>query len=433
MTASRRALAALALAVLTVVGPTVPAHADDVSASGTISGQVLAPVVQPDGSMQLEPWQQTQIQIYSAPNTDPVFATTVLADTDGRYSLDVPDGTYTVCFRPRGGYLYQCAGGAYLRSRSSTVTVDGDALTVNETLVPSASISGTISDAVSGASSWQLETIAVPAGASVGAVPTADDSPGAGGAYRLAPLVPGDYLVEFAGPESYRTAYYAGPGQTTIDLEQARPIHVDAGQAITGLDGTIAYSPSHFTDLDGDPFAAQIAALGESGVLHGWADGTFRPGEPVHRDAMAAFLYRLAHSLSTGDAWHPAFRDATAIGVLPGDFPSPFFDEIEWAHAVGIAEGYPDGTFRPQDPISRDAMAAFLYRAAGSPAFTPPATPTFRDVTPQNDSFFTEIEWMAANHITTGYPDGTYRPQAPVARDAMAAFLARFPGRPPAE
>ena len=39
-------------------------------------------------------------------------------------------------------------------------------------------------------------------------------------------------------------------------------------------------------------FYKEIAWLAEQGITKGWDDGTYRPGEPIHRDAMAAFLYR---------------------------------------------------------------------------------------------------------------------------------------------
>jgi len=70
-------------------------------------------------------------------------------------------------------------------------------------------------------------------------------------------------------------------------------------------------------------------------------------------------------------------------------------------------------------------MAAFLYRFAGEPAFTPPATATFTDV-PVGAPFFLEIEWLSSTGITTGWPDHTFRPSANVERQAMAAFLHRF-------
>lgn len=102
-----------------------------------------------------------------------------------------------------------------------------------------------------------------------------------------------------------------------------------------------------------------------------------------------------------------------------------FAPEMDWMAWQGISTGYGDGTYRPWEPIRRDAMAAFLYRLAGRPAFTAPSRPRFSDVPPSNQ-FYREIEWLASTGITTGYTDGTYRPLAPVNRDAMAAFLFRM-------
>ncbi len=91
-------------------------------------------------------------------------------------------------------------------------------------------------------------------------------------------------------------------------------------------------------------------------------------------------------------------------------------------------------TYRPLNAVNRDAMAAFLYRLAGKPAFTPPATSPFTDITPSSQ-FYKEITWLAASGISTGWTeqDGskTYRPLSPVNRDAMAAFLYRFGGAIP--
>ena len=83
---------------------------------------------------------------------------------------------------------------------------------------------------------------------------------------------------------------------------------------------------------------------------------------------------------------------------------------------------------RPLQPIARDAMAAFLYRAAGSPAYAPPARSPFRDV-PTTHPYYREIAWLAERKISTGWTEAegsrTYRPLQAIARDAMAAFLHR--------
>ena len=91
----------------------------------------------------------------------------------------------------------------------------------------------------------------------------------------------------------------------------------------------------------------------------------------------------------------------------------------------GITTGYPDCTFRPNAPVNRDAMAAFFYRAAGSPAYLAPAQSPFADVS-TNNQFYKEIAWLADRKISTGWPDKTYRPGNAINRDAMAAFIYRY-------
>jgi len=76
--------------------------------------------------------------------------------------------------------------------------------------------------------------------------------------------------------------------------------------------------------------------------------------------------------------------------------------------------------------VNRDAMAAFLYRFAVKPAFTAPVSSPFGDVG-VNTQFYSEMSWLADKGISTGWAeDHTYRPLQPVNRDAMAAFMYRF-------
>ncbi|MFJ4264868.1 S-layer homology domain-containing protein [Paenarthrobacter nicotinovorans] len=125
--------------------------------------------------------------------------------------------------------------------------------------------------------------------------------------------------------------------------------------------------------------------------------------------------------------------------VVFSDVPesSQFATEISWLAASGISTGWDAGAgvrqYRPSESIARDAMAAFLYRHAGSPAFTPPASSPFTDV-PAGAAFYKEITWLASTGISTGWDVGggkrEYRPLSPIARDAMAAFLYRYAGKP---
>ncbi|OWY60294.1 hypothetical protein B7486_69955, partial [cyanobacterium TDX16] len=84
------------------------------------------------------------------------------------------------------------------------------------------------------------------------------------------------------------------------------------------------------------------------------------------------------------------------------DRTHPFCRDVAWMDEQGISTGYPDGSYRPSLPVSRQAMSAFLFRLAGEPTFEPPATATFTDVSPAHP-FFAEIEWMADEGISTGY------------------------------
>ncbi|TGO05755.1 Ig-like domain-containing protein [Serinibacter arcticus] len=185
-----------------------------------------------------------------------------------------------------------------------------------------------------------------------------------------------------------------------------------------------------FVDVpEGSLFFEEIAWLATAGISTGWElpDGSreFRPVTPIARDAMAAFLYREAGS--------PAFEAPKVSPFSDVDVSNQFYEEIAWLAEEGISTGWvqADGTaqFRPYEPIARDAMAAFLHRAAGSPAVALPAASPFDDVTPATQ-FYAEITWMHAGGISTGWEgnDGSriYQPLSPVNRDAMAAFLYRF-------
>lgn len=109
-----------------------------------------------------------------------------------------------------------------------------------------------------------------------------------------------------------------------------------------------------------------------------------------------------------------------------------FYPEIRWLADSGLSEGTTVGDqvfFRPASPVSRQAMAAFLYRYAETDWRPTSGRQTFRDVA-AGSRFYTEIEWRAERGYATGYPDGTVRATAPVSRQATAAFLHRMADEP---
>lgn len=169
-------------------------------------------------------------------------------------------------------------------------------------------------------------------------------------------------------------------------------------------------------------FYREIQWLASQGITTGYADGSYGATLPVHRDAMAAFLYRQAGS----PTW-TAPANSPFVDMTPN---SPFYKEVTWLAYYGITTGWVDPnngqrSFHPGDNINRDAMAAFLYRFSGGPSWNAPATSPFNDITPLSP-FYSEITWLAAARVSTGYGDGTFRPVNAVNRDAMAAFLYRW-------
>jgi hypothetical protein len=180
-----------------------------------------------------------------------------------------------------------------------------------------------------------------------------------------------------------------------------------------------------FSDVPiGHPFATEIDWLASSGITSGYPDGTFRPNSAVTRQAMASFLWKYEEQPATS-LTEPYFAD------VPSNHP--FYAAIQFMAESGLSTGSPNPVggkplFKPNDKVSRQAMAAFLWRNTAEPAPSLPA-PFFSDVD-TGGTFYAPIQWMAETSLSTGTanPPGKplYKPSDPVSRQAMAAFLYRY-------
>jgi hypothetical protein len=155
-------------------------------------------------------------------------------------------------------------------------------------------------------------------------------------------------------------------------------------------------------------------------VVQGYPDGTYRPGWEVTRDQMAVYMAR-ALTLPT----------APYEGHFPSDVPIGQW-AWPWIEALvrsGIVAGYPDGTYRPGEVVTRGQMAVYVARGiwGGMDVPTGPANGHFSDVADPTPGpaywAYNEIEFTVAHQVVHGYPDGTYRPEAQVTRDQMAVFV----------
>ncbi len=91
-----------------------------------------------------------------------------------------------------------------------------------------------------------------------------------------------------------------------------------------------------------------------------------------------------------------------------------------------IVQGYPDGLYRPNIEVNRDAMAVFISRGMAL-SLTCPGTATFPDV-PTDFWAYCYIETLANAGVVAGYPSGDYMPTYAVSRAQMAVFIARGMG-----
>lgn len=200
--------------------------------------------------------------------------------------------------------------------------------------------------------------------------------------------------------------------------------HADISAFNLSIHWTGGGYPYGFPDVySWTPHAEDILWLKENGIAHGYGNGYFGTYDEVQREQMAAFMYRIVGSPS----YSPTSEDMARFPDVTSS--TSHAKEIWWLGSTEIAEGYGNGYYGPYDPITREQMAAFLYRLAGFPDYEPSTEdmarfPDVDEATPHAK----EIWWMGAQGLSTGYKDegGIYGPFRNILRLDMAAFLHRW-------
>lgn len=166
-----------------------------------------------------------------------------------------------------------------------------------------------------------------------------------------------------------------------------------------------------FTDVPGTHWAAEATTyLADREIISGYSDGRFGVNDPINRAEAAAMIIR---SLGWGAV---AVEDPGYPDVAPS----------HWAYndiATMVNNGFfaPAGKFEPAKRVTRAEMAEMLV---GTFDLTSVSGFRFTDVTREHSSY-DAITILAANAITVGYEDGTFRPDHQVSRAEFAMFLAR--------
>ena len=178
--------------------------------------------------------------------------------------------------------------------------------------------------------------------------------------------------------------------------------------------------PLPFADVASDAWYAQaVAYVYRQGLMSGTAQDRFSPDLTTNRAMLVTILYRLAGSPAVSGA--AAFTD-----VASGDW---YANGVAWASANGIVTGYGDGRFGPNDPITREQMAAILYRYAG---FAGQSTAGQADLSGYTDAgrispYAAEaMGWAVDRGLITGVSAGTLAPGGSATRAQVATILMRF-------
>lgn len=164
------------------------------------------------------------------------------------------------------------------------------------------------------------------------------------------------------------------------------------------------------SDIPGSS-ADEIIYLISKGVISGYSDGTFRPKQAVTR-AEAAIMLGKALNLNGIQRITP-FKDVAWDSAASGYIAS--------AASKGIIKGYSDGTFRPNDPITRAQMALLLQKGF---SLTEKSDIYFKDIPPSYPQY-DAINTIATAGLAAGYGDGTFQPKDQVTRQDFAVFVAR--------
>ncbi len=232
------------------------------------------------------------------------------------------------------------------------------------------------------------------------------------------------HVTSFFNCGALESIYYGG------SLRQWKEGVTFDGEYSSAYDGTndgLANAAVYFDD-ESDPFTDidcafhdYIVAGYAADILNGYPDNTFRPNQSVTRAQFVTMLYNMCGKPDISGYGELEFKDTSSIS-------SAYKDAVLWGYLGGIVSGYSDGTFRPNERISRAQMATFAYRLlkelVGEDVISQYNTDSnFTDSGSIANSYREAVNVMSTLEIINGYEDGSFRPNATATRGASAKLI----------
>jgi hypothetical protein len=213
--------------------------------------------------------------------------------------------------------------------------------------------------------------------------------------------------------ETLKSELFEKDGKWYITFEAT---HFSPYALIVSPEPTLSWT-NPFSDVkEGDWYYSAVQYVAQNGLMFGTSSSTFSPELTTNRGMIATILYRLSGSSETLQS---TFKD-----VIPGAY---YANAVAWAQEKGIIAGYGNGMFGPEDSITREQMAAILWRYAGSPvAADSEGLDNFKDAVEISSYAKNALVWAHQQGIIAGKGNGILDPQGKATRAEVAQILYIF-------
>ena len=153
----------------------------------------------------------------------------------------------------------------------------------------------------------------------------------------------------------------------------------------------------------------------ETGLMVGTSPTTFAPEQVTSRAMVATILWRLAGS--------PAADGTIHFADVPQD--TWYTEAVHWAASAGVVTGYSTEKFGPNDPITREQLAAMLWRYAGEPVSSA-SLDAYGDAASVSSYAQQSMAWAVENGLIQGITENTLRPRGQTTKAQASTILQRF-------
>ena len=218
-----------------------------------------------------------------------------------------------------------------------------------------------------------------------------------------------------------------GSGKTVSTVKKSDTVYTFTMPAsavkvgVSYVKATETPSKTKFNDVSAnDWFASAVDYVTGKGMMNGTADNTFSPKANTTRGMIVTVLYRLENQPSTSAA---SFTD-----VASGAY---YANAVAWANANGIVSGYGSGKFGPNDKVTREQLAAILYRYAQYKKYDVSVGEdtnilSYDDAQSISTYAIPAIQWACGAGVVTGKSGSKLDPKGNATRAEVAAMLMRF-------